>query len=390
MRIDMKIRIDISVQKLNKIAVAFLVLAVLGGRPVVAAETPAKAVNVTVLPQVEREIVAVAGASGYVLRLTANGEVTRLADLEGNVLLETVQQTPAVTVFEAAGGAAVAATPTDPVTVEQISPAEVKVAVTRGNGVKLTYLAQPERLKVAVEGPAGRYLVRGSYPCRMEGTRVLAPGGVVFAAAGIGTVPGAEQSVIDASRTRALTINREGGDGLRWTMRQVDTWAGAEHLVWETDLAAGQTLQLSATAVPPLTGPVRFGLFSRALFRPTGSPLAVVELDTANWIRGQPRQLKLPKPLGEIVPRGRLLAALLPDGKEVTWAQQDYPREREIRKGHSLPIPMESGKKVPIRIEYRAVAMDPKSPKPDPSFHLNWESLSQPVEHVPTAALSPP
>lgn len=78
------------------------------------------------------------------------------------------------------------------------------------------------------------------------------------------------------------------------------------------------------------------------------------------------------------------------DGKEVVWAQQDYPREREIRKGHSLPIPMESGKKVPIRIEYRAVPMDPKSPKPGPSFHLNWESLSQPVEHVPTAALSTP
>ena len=78
------------------------------------------------------------------------------------------------------------------------------------------------------------------------------------------------------------------------------------------------------------------------------------------------------------------------DGKEVVWAQQDYPREREIRKGHSLPIPMESGKKVPIRIEYRAEPMDPKSPKPGPSFHLNWESLSQPVEHVPTAALSTP
>jgi hypothetical protein len=75
------------------------------------------------------------------------------------------------------------------------------------------------------------------------------------------------------------------------------------------------------------------------------------------------------------------------DGKEVTWAPQDYPRDREVRKGHSQPIPLQFGKRVPIRIEYRAVPMDPKSPEPGPSFHLNWESLSQPVEHVPTAAL---
>jgi hypothetical protein len=34
--------------------------------------------------------------------------------------------------------------------------------------------------------------------------------------------------------------------------------------------------------------------------------------------------------------------------------------------------------------------MDPKSPEPGPSFHLNWESLSQPVEHIPTTALSAP
>jgi hypothetical protein len=77
------------------------------------------------------------------------------------------------------------------------------------------------------------------------------------------------------------------------------------------------------------------------------------------------------------------------DDKEVTWADQDYPRDVEIRKGHSLPIPLQSGKRVRIRIEYRAVPMDPKSPQPGPSFHLNWESLTQPVEHVPTGAMSP-
>ncbi len=76
------------------------------------------------------------------------------------------------------------------------------------------------------------------------------------------------------------------------------------------------------------------------------------------------------------------------DGKEVAWADQDYPRNVEIRKGHSVPIPLQSGKRVPIRIEYRAVPMDPKSPMPGPSFHLNWESLSQPVEHVPAQSLS--
>ncbi len=304
---------------LMSVGAVVLGLTVLGVQPVVAAETPVRAVNVTALPQGEREIAAVAGANGYVLRLTANGGVARLADLDGNVLLDGAsspdRSTPALRVFEVKGGAAVAATPTDPVTVEQVSPVEVKVEVTRANGVKLMYLVQPDRLRVAVEGPAGRYLIRGCYPCRMEGARVLAPDGVVFPAAGIGVVPGAEQSVIDAGRTRALTIGR-GGDGLRWTMRQVDTWGGAEHLEWEADLAVGQTLALSATTVPPLTGPVRFGLFSRALFRPAGAPAALAELDTPHWKRGQTRQLKLAKPLGEIMPQGRLLAALLPAGAD--------------------------------------------------------------------------
>ncbi len=77
------------------------------------------------------------------------------------------------------------------------------------------------------------------------------------------------------------------------------------------------------------------------------------------------------------------------DGHEVTWAPQDYPRDVEIRKGHSVPIPLRAGTRVPIRIEYRAVPMKPTAPHPGPSFHLNWESLSQPIEHVPTAALYP-
>ena len=75
------------------------------------------------------------------------------------------------------------------------------------------------------------------------------------------------------------------------------------------------------------------------------------------------------------------------DGVEARWAEQDYPRDVEVRKGHSVPIPLRSGQKVPIRIEYRAVPMSPNAPHPGPSFHFNWESLSQPVEHVPTSAL---
>ena len=77
------------------------------------------------------------------------------------------------------------------------------------------------------------------------------------------------------------------------------------------------------------------------------------------------------------------------DGMEVRWADQDYPRDVEVRKGHSVPLPLRAGQKVPIRIEYRAVPMSPNAPHPGPSFHLNWESLSQPVEHVPTSALYP-
>ena len=77
------------------------------------------------------------------------------------------------------------------------------------------------------------------------------------------------------------------------------------------------------------------------------------------------------------------------DDAEVSWAEQDYPRDVEVRKGHSVPLPLRAGQKVPIRIEYRAVPMSPKAPHPGPSFHFNWESLSQPVEHVPTSALYP-
>jgi len=70
------------------------------------------------------------------------------------------------------------------------------------------------------------------------------------------------------------------------------------------------------------------------------------------------------------------------DGKEVQWAPQDYPNEKLIRKFHSVPLPLRAGGKTAIKIEFKAT-------QPNPAFHLNWESLSQPVEHIPTIALFP-
>lgn len=72
------------------------------------------------------------------------------------------------------------------------------------------------------------------------------------------------------------------------------------------------------------------------------------------------------------------------DGKMVEWdTEKDYPRQRQITKGHSLPLPLVAGVKVPIRVVFK------HSMNPPPEFHLNWESLSQPVEHIPGEYLYP-
>ena len=284
-------------------------------RPDAAPAVPAKAVNVTLLPQGEREITAVSGPDGYVVRLAATGEVTRLADLDGNLLLEgNPRDLPAVSVWEGVGGRTrVVCKPTDLVAVEQVSPTEVKVAVTRGNGVTLTCRAQPERLTWTIAGPAGHYLLRGRYPCRMEGARVFAPGGVIFPSAGIGAVPGPEQSVIDAGRTRALTITREGGDGLRWTMNQLDGWAwNGENLLWDAELTGDQAVVLTSTVAPASTGPVKAGLYRRRSLRPEGQPLAVLELASAVLTGTAPVQVRLDRPIEQVVATGQLLAALIP------------------------------------------------------------------------------
>jgi hypothetical protein len=50
------------------------------------------------------------------------------------------------------------------------------------------------------------------------------------------------------------------------------------------------------------------------------------------------------------------------------------------KKAFGKPVQLEAGKKVPIKIEWRQL-------KPDPQAHLNWESLSQPIGHVPGKCL---
>lgn len=75
---------------------------------------------------------------------------------------------------------------------------------------------------------------------------------------------------------------------------------------------------------------------------------------------------------------------LLIDDKEVEWAKQDYPREVTVKKGHTVPIPLKAGERVSVVLEFRAGTL----PRCDSVFlDLNWESLSQPVEHVPSSAL---
>jgi hypothetical protein len=51
-------------------------------------------------------------------------------------------------------------------------------------------------------------------------------------------------------------------------------------------------------------------------------------------------------------------------------------------KNWAEPITLEAGRRYPVKIEWRR-----RGEKP--AFHLNWESLDLPVEHVPTSALYP-
>ena len=277
-----------------------------------------QAVNVTTLPLGEREIVAVSGRTGYMFRLAANGEMKNLADLDGDMFLETlgVWLDP---------WHPIAPKPTDTVVVQQLSPTEVEIKVTRENGVLIACLAQPDRLVVTVVGPAKKYLLRGRYSCKMEGARLFTPNGVIYPAAGIGAVPGAEQSVIDAGHTRALKITRVGGDGLNWTMNQRDNWAWSpENLQWDAELASDQAIWLSSAVVPPALGPVKMGLYARNELRPSGQPLVVGELDSSVFTDMTPIQVKLDKPIEAVLPDGQLLAALIPTVPEDPVKSSEY------------------------------------------------------------------
>ncbi|MBC2602947.1 PA14 domain-containing protein [Puniceicoccus vermicola] len=61
---------------------------------------------------------------------------------------------------------------------------------------------------------------------------------------------------------------------------------------------------------------------------------------------------------------------------ELVVETTDSPRDK---KAFSQPIPFRAGKKVPIRVEWKGTPAD--------ELHLSWESLSQPIEHVPSSAL---
>ncbi len=50
------------------------------------------------------------------------------------------------------------------------------------------------------------------------------------------------------------------------------------------------------------------------------------------------------------------------------------------KKAFGKPVRLAAGKKVPIKIEWRQL-------KPDAQAHLNWESVSQPISHVPANCL---
>jgi hypothetical protein len=45
------------------------------------------------------------------------------------------------------------------------------------------------------------------------------------------------------------------------------------------------------------------------------------------------------------------------------------------------PLSLTVGKQVPVKLEYKKTGSG--------ELHLSWESVSQPVEHIPTAALHP-
>ncbi len=286
-----------------------------------AADTAAAvpAVFVTPLPQGEREIIGAMAAGAHVLRLSARGELVSWTDPAGDVpLLPPNVDLPALEVCDAADRNR-RLLPADraAIAVRAVAGAETRATVAAG-GVRLTYVVEPGRLGVRVEGPSAAYLVRGRCPCRAEGCRVVTPGATLFASADQGGGhAGAPQLLVDGRRALALAVSAPEKSDVTWRLTPTGPWAvPVEHVSWEVELKKGATVWLAAAAAPRHAGPVRLGLYRRRLFRPDGPPAAVATLSGDRLAPGRPVTLRLSAPPDTIVPGGMLVAALLPTAPE--------------------------------------------------------------------------
>jgi hypothetical protein len=274
-------------------------------------------VSITDLPLGERELIGTAGGSALVARLGATGELISLLDREENLLLgspggDWTGKRAAVEVLNPAKPTT-RLFPQEKTTVrmDELSPTRTDVVVSHPEGLTLRYLMEPARLGIRVEGPGPRYLLRGRYPCRAEGARIVAADAAYFPTAGLGKIAGSPQLVVDGQRSRATELTAPEGAALAWTLTQTDGWAWVqESLAWQVEIAPGTTVWVASVPAPRLDGPVKFGLYKRRNSRPEGAPAAVAELSSARLAPDQPATLTLSHPLEKVLPDGRLLAAL--------------------------------------------------------------------------------
>jgi len=263
-------------------------------------------VSVTDLPGGEREVTVSDGFAGSVLHLSASGEVMSWMDSAGNAQVASTGadwtgKSYALELLDAKTRARLL--PSDKAT---LAIAGETVTVTEPGGVKLLLHPGYDTLDIAVAGP-GAYLLRGRAVCRQEGCAVLAPGGAKDATAGLGTIPGSPQRLVDALRTRALEITAP--NALTWTLAQTDGWAWMrEGIAWETAVDGAVHVKLAAVTTPRRTGPVQVGLYARRIFSPSGGPLNVATLSDTRLDVKSPVALSLAQPAAGT----RLCAALLP------------------------------------------------------------------------------
>ncbi len=75
---------------------------------------------------------------------------------------------------------------------------------------------------------------------------------------------------------------------------------------------------------------------------------------------------------------------LIIDNARLTGTARERERVAEGRwKEFSHPVALQAGYEVPLRIEWEG------DPSRGGEFHLNWESASQAIEHVPSTCLYP-